>query len=318
MDISLLIREDMDIFDDFKFGSIKELILALPDEQACINFLERIFWNGEPISPFDQGSKVYKCKNNRYKCRNTGKYFNVRNIGIFKNSNVKLQDWIISIWLFTSHKGGVSSMQLQRELNLTQKTTWFILKRLRKCSGFENRHFLSNEVEIDETYIGGKNRNRHANKKVRNAQGRSSKDKVPVLGMIERKGRVVARVVKSTTKEDLMPIITRTINCFDTVYTDEWKSYSGLKLYYDHHIVNHGKKQYVNGKAHTNTIENFWGNLKRGIIGVYRVVSKKHLHYYIDEFVFRHNTRKLTPRQRFIHLITNVKDHSLSYIQLTS
>lgn len=109
-----------------------------------------------------------------------------------------------------------------------------------------------------------------------------------------------------------------TINCFDTVYTDEWKSYKGLKNYFEHHVVNHGKHEYVNGKAHTNNIENFWGNLKRAIIGVYRVVSKKHLQYYVNEFAFRRNTFKVNPTERFFHLISNVSGYVLTYKQLTA
>jgi transposase-like protein len=310
----------MNIIDNFKFKSIRELINVFPDEQTCINFLEAVIWDGNPVSPFDETSKVYKCKDNRYKCRNTGKYFNVRSVGIFKNSNIKLQDWFIAIWLYSSHKGGVSSMQLERELGITQKTAWFILQRLRTCSQFENNHVLSNEIEVDETYIGGKNKNRHSNKKFKYSQGRSAVDKVPVFGMIERKGKVIARVVAATTTEELEPIIMRGVDYIGTtaVYSDEWKAYNELSKLYNHEIVNHGKRQYVDGNAHTNSIENFWGNLKRGIIGVYRVISRKHLQKYVDEFVFRHNTRKLTPRDRFMLLISNIKDCILSYGQLTA
>lgn len=310
----------MNIIDNFKFKSIRELINVFPDEQTCIDFLEGVIWDGNPVSPFDETSKVYKCKDNRYKCRNTGKYFNVRSVGIFKNSNIKLQDWFIAIWLYSSHKGGVSSMQLERELGITQKTAWFILQRLRTCSQFENNHVLSNEIEVDETYIGGKNKNRHSNKKFKYSQGRSAVDKVPVFGMIERKGKVIARVVASTTTEELEPIIMRGVDYIGTtaVYSDEWKAYNELSKLYNHEIVNHGKRQYVDGNAHTNSIENFWGNLKRGIIGVYRVISRKHLQKYVDEFVFRHNTRKLTPRDRFMLLISNIKDCILSYGQLTA
>jgi transposase-like protein len=257
-------------------------------------------------------AKVYKCKGNKYKCKNTGKYFTIKNIGLFKNSNLKLIDWFIAIWLFTSHKGGLSSMQLQRELNVTQKTAWFILKRLRECSKFENKHTLSGEVEIDETYVGGKNKNRHADKKVKRSQGRSFKDKVPVLGMIQRGGKVIAHVVKSVGADQLEPIIFKTIDAFETVYTDEWKAYNNLHEFYNHSIVNHGKKEYVNGNTSTNCIENFWTRVKGAIIGVYRVTSKKHLQLYMNEFVFKHNTRQMSPSERFMHFISNVKGCNLS------
>ena len=306
----------MNIFDDFKFNSIKELIKKFPDEQTCIDYLEKILWNGEPVSPYDKTAKVYKCKNNRYKCSKTKKYFTVKSITIFKNSNISLQDWFITIWFYTSHKCGLSSMQLHRDTEITQKTTWFMLKRLKECSAFENGHTLGNEVEADETYVGGKNRNRHADKKVKHSQGRSHIDKVPVFGMIERGGKVNATVVPSVTNDELQPRILKSVNIFGKLFTDEWGAYNGLDKYYDHSRVNHGGKQYVDGNTHTNTIENFWSNFKRAIIGVYRVVSKQHLQRYVDEFVFRYNTRKMTPRERFIHLISNVKGCCLTYNQL--
>ncbi|WP_409258623.1 IS1595 family transposase [Riemerella anatipestifer] len=304
------------MFNEFKFNSLKALMNTFPDEQSCIVFLEKILWNGNPVSPFDKTAKVYRCSNNRYKCSKTKKTFTVKSVTIFKNSNISLRDWFIGIWLYTSHKCGLSSMQLHRDTELTQKTTWFMLKRLKECSAFENGQGLENEVEVDETYVGGKNKNRHANKKVKHSQGRSYLDKIPVFGMLERGGKVNANVVSNVTNNELQSRILRTVNIFSDLYSDEWGSYNGLDMFYNHSIVNHGNKQYVNGNAHTNTIENFWSNFKRAIIGVYRVVSRQHLQRYVDEFVFRYNTRKMTPRGRFIHLITNIKGCNLTYNQL--
>lgn len=302
---------------DFKFKTTRELIRAFPDEQKCITFLEDILWHGIPVSPFDPTSKVYKCKNNKYRCKNTGKYFNVKTGTFFENTKIKLQDWFLAIWLYSTHKGGLSSMELYRELGVTQKTTWFMLQRIRKCSEFENKSKLDNIVEMDETYVGGKNKNRHASKKIKQSQGRSCKGKVPVFGMIERNGKVVAYVVFSTSSKDLMPFILKTMDSFTTVYTDEWGGYSKLKDFaFDHHFVKHGEGQYVNGDVHTNNIENFWSNLKRGIIGVYRVVSPQYLQLYVNEFVFRHNTRKFEPKERFIHLMNNIQGSHLTHKQL--
>jgi len=192
---------------DFKFDTITELIRTFSDEQKCITFLEDMIWEDTPMSPFDSTSKVYKCKNNNYRCKNTGKYFNIKTGTIFENTKVKLQDWFVTIWLFTTHKGGLSSMELHREIGVTQKTAWFMLQRLRLCSSSENQSVLDDNIEMDETYIGGKNKNRHANKKIKQSQGRSCKGKTPVFGMIERNGKVVARVVRSTTRKELMPVI---------------------------------------------------------------------------------------------------------------
>ncbi|WP_262901650.1 IS1595 family transposase [Edaphocola aurantiacus] len=193
-----------------------------------------------------------------------------------------------------------------------------MLHRIRNCSKFENMHKMKGVVEADETYVGGKNRNRHHDKKYKKVQGRSYKDKVPVFGLIERGGKVMARVVPSVKAEDLQPIICGTVELFSTVYTDEWGAYHGLGLTFDHSIVNHGRKQFENGDAHTNTIENFWGNLKRGIIGVYRVTSRKHLQKYLNEFVFKYNTRKSKPMESLLHLLSNLKGTKKTYRELVN
>lgn len=188
------------------FNSILELMQAFPDEQSCIVHLEDLRWNGYVISPFDSTSKVYKCKNNRYRCAKTGKYFNVKTGTLFDNTKIPLRKWFLAIWLITSHKKGISSVQLAKDIDVTQKTAWFMLQRIRKCFGIENDNHLDNDVEIDETYIGGKNKNRDSCKKVEQSQGRSTKDKIPVVGMVERKGKLNAKQVDnvqalSLTKE---------------------------------------------------------------------------------------------------------------------
>lgn len=173
------------------FNSLIDLFKTFPDEQSCIDHLERLRWNGFVVSPFDPTSKVYKCKGNKYRCKNTGKYFNVKTDTLFDSSKIELRKWFAAIWLVTSHKKGISSLQLSRDIDVTQKTAWFMIQRIRNCFGIEHNDQLGNTVEIDETYMGGKNKNRHADKSVDGLQGRSAKDKTPVLGMVERKGKLV-------------------------------------------------------------------------------------------------------------------------------
>ncbi|HET8572981.1 MAG TPA: IS1595 family transposase [Edaphocola sp.] len=287
------------------FNSIIELINTFPNEQICIEHLEQLRWNGIVVSPFDPTSKVYKCAGNKYRCKNTKKYFNVRTGTLFDNTKVKLQTWFLAIYLITAHKKGISSLQLSRDLNVTQKTAWFMLQRIRNCFGLKDESKLDNEIEIDETFVGGKNKNRHANKKIESSQGRSVKDKTPVLGMIERKGKVIAKIVENTKGETLTPEIINSVKENAKVYTDEWIGYNSLQKIYDHTFVKHNQGEYVNGNIHTNSIENFWSLLKRGIIGIYHFTSKKHLQKYVDEFVFRFNSRTETECVRFNLLLAN-------------
>lgn len=296
------------------FKSILELFEAFPDEQSCIDHLERLRWNGFVVSPFDSLSKIYKCKGNKYRCKNTGKYFNVKTNTLFDNTKVPLRKWFAAIWLVTSHKKGVSSLQLSRDIDVTQKTAWFMLQRIRNCFGIENNNELANTVEMDETYVGGKNKNRHADKKIEHSQGRSVKDKTPVFGMVERGGKLNAKVVPNTNCSTLTKETVKFVKDA-LVYTDEWWGYRSIKQLFHHEIVNHKSKEYVRDNIYTNTIEGFWSLLKRGIIGIYHFTSKQHLQRYVDEFVFRYNTRKQTECARFNLLLQNT-EHRLTYKSL--
>jgi transposase-like protein len=327
-----------------EFKSIFDLLKAFPTEQDCINHLEKIRWNGVIVSPFDETSKVYKCANNKYKCKNTGKYFNVRTNTIFDNTKIPLQKWFLALYVFSSHKKGISSHQLAKDISVTQKSAWFLLHRLRYA--FEHPNFKAvigedNGVEIDETFIGGKNKNRHKDKKVENSQGRSCIDKTPVLGMLERtesitverphkviKGKmvsekvvlkrsvVICQVVANTKQETVKPIINTTITKGASVYTDEWSAYNNLHKNFNHERVNHGAKEFVNGMAYTNNLEGFWSHLKRGIDGIYHWVSKDHLQSYVNEFTLRYNTRSQTTQNRFDLVLSSVAGKRLTYESL--
>lgn len=299
--------------------SLFDLLNSNPSEQDCIKYLEKIIWEGKPpISPFDPTSKVYSCSNNRYRCKNTGKYFNARTGTVFRNSNISLQKWFHALFLFASHKKGISSYQLTKHISITQKSAWFVLHRLRHISDISLfKEMLKDFVEVDETFIGGKNKNRHWDKKVPNSQGRSWKDKVPILGIIERGGNLITQVVPNTQQNTIEPIIKANVEKGSSVYTDEWLAYQDLYKQFNHQIVNHRKKEYVNGKASTNSVESVWACFKRGL-NTYHWVSKKHLPKYVYEFTMRFNTRKYKEQERFDLVLLSSVGKSLSYRELTS
>lgn len=288
------------------FKSVRELLKVFSTEKKCENFLKKVRWGKKVVSPYDETAKVYVCSRNRYRCAKTKKDFNVKTGTMFENTKIELRTWFLAIYIITSHKKGISSLQLATDLQVTQTTAWFILHRIRECFAIDNNSILSNDVEIDETYVGGKNKNRHANKKVKNSQGRSMKDKVAVLGMLERNGKLVVRVVEDVQANTLTEEIRKNVIPTANIYTDEWLGYNEIHKYYNHSIVKHSEKEFVNGDAYTNNIECFWGILKRGIIGIYHFTSKKHLQKYLDEFVFRYNTRHYTTAEKFTTLLSNM------------
>ena len=300
-----------------QFKSIFDLLKAFPTEQSCIDHLEGLRWEGVVVSPFDETSKVYKCAGNKYKCKTTGKYFNVRSNTIFDNTKIPLQKWFLALYVFSSHKKGISSHQLAKDISVTQKSAWFLLHRLRYAFDHPNfKNTVGNIVEIDECGVGGQSHYKHANKKVKNEEGATISGKTTVLGMKERGGNVKAMVVSDRQKETILPIIEANVAPNTTIMTDEYSAYNDLKNNFEHHKVNHSAKQFVNAMAHTNGIENFWSHLKRGIDGIYHSISKEHLQSYVDEFVLRFNTRKFDTQQRFDFVLSAVSDKKLTYKEL--
>ena len=297
------------MIDVNSFNSLFELLEAFPTEQSCIEYLKKVRWGEKVKSPFNPGSKVYVCGNNTYLCKDTGRRFNVKTGTIFENTKMTLRKWFMAVWMVLSNKKGISSLQLARDIKVTQKTAWYVLQRIRICLVCENKGKLHGEVEADETFVGGKNKNRHNDKKVKACQGRSFKDKTPVLGMVERKGKVIGRVIKNTSKEELTPKILEFVDRNAILYTDEWYGYNDINSMYYHYSIDHSKKQYGYGRINTNTIEGFWTLLKRGYVGIYHYMSPKHLQSYVNEFVFRYNTRKISENSRFNLLLCNMNYH---------
>jgi transposase-like protein len=299
------------------FKSLTDLLRAFPTEKDCLLHYEQLRWPNGVVSPFDPTSKVYCYSNGTYRCKNTGKNFTVKTGStIFHNTKIPLQEWFMAIWLISSHKKGISSCQLAKDVGVTQKTAWFMAQRIRESFDTETKHLLNGIVELDETFVGGKNKNRHYDKKVKNSQGRSFKDKTPVLGMLQRGGKLVCRVVENTSKKQLTPHILETIKRTAQLYTDEWSGYNKVGKLYARRIVDHSRHQYVNGDVSTNTIEGFWSILKRGFMGIYHWVSRKHLQKYVNEFVLRYNTRSLSNSERFNLVLANAGNNHITYKQL--
>jgi len=180
-----------------------------PDEQSCIEYYEKQRWGNKVVSPFDPSSKVYKRKDGTYRCSKTGRNFDVKTGTIFARTKLPLRYWFYAMFMFLSHKRGVSSCQLARDLGITQKTAWSMLHKIRECMDCENTGKLNTDVEINETFVGGKNKNRHRDKKVEKSQGRSFKDKVPVFGMYQRGGKLIAKVVCDTKATTLSPLLSQ-------------------------------------------------------------------------------------------------------------
>jgi transposase-like protein len=306
--------------------TLQEAIQYFSDEITCIEYFTakrwpngvKCVWCGHDDVTFLSNRKVWKCKG----CR---KQFSIKVGTIFEDSPIPLTKWFPVTWLIVSAKNGISSYEIHRVLGVTQKTAWFMLQRIRlamQTGSFVKLGGKGGPVEVDETYIGGKARNMHFERKLRMIDGgRGTVGKVAVLGLLQRHGKGKSKVrlttIQNTSREDLQPIIRKNVKAGSEVYTDSHSGYEGLNDEYFHEFVNHAEI-YARGKVHTNGLENFWSLLKLGLRGTYVSVEPFHLFRYLDEQSFRYNNRlEMDDADRFNKLLKKVTGKRVTYSKLT-
>lgn len=287
------------------FNSITNMMESLNTEHKCREYLEELLWSGSPICTncLSQRDNHYKVKQKGefkgiYKCKDCRKYFNIKIGTMFENSAIPLKKWFYAIYVFTSHKKGISSHQLAKDIEVTQKTAWFILSRIRNSFRSEKVSGFDGVTQVDETFVGGKNQKKSWQKRVEKTQGRSTKTKTVVFGLLSNE-KVSTEIVPNTKGKTLTTVIKNMVKEGSIVVSDGWRGYSQVHKNYEHKSIPHNKGQYVKDNYHTNSIEGFWSLLKRGILGIYHSVSPKHLQKYCDEFAFRYNMRDETEGFKF-------------------
>lgn len=332
-----------------EFSNLIDLVTTYNTEEKCSLYIAQKRWGDKPVCPHcGNDEKVYCFKGGIYfKCAACLKKFTVRVGTIFEDSKIPLTKWFAAIYMIACRSKSVSSVQLAKDLKITQKSAWHVLHRLRY--GMSNPDYkkpLENICEADESYLGGEEKNRHESKRNPDGMGgnigRSQNDKAAVFGVVERNqyelvsrdhkiikdkrvnekvvlksSTVIAKHVPNTKKDVLQPIIIANVKEFSRVITDEWYAYNGLdKQSYMHATIKHALKQYVVGDIHTNTIENFWSVLKRNIFGIYHFTSRKHLQAYLEEVAHRFNNRAMLPYQKFDLLLKQSDIGPLMYKDL--
>jgi transposase-like protein len=288
------------------------------DNNRCIDFLSELRWGLKPNCIYCRCETIYKLKSIKgyFKCKSCQRSYSVVKGTIFEKSSIPLQKWFLAIYLLSSTKKGISSIQLSRYLDITQKSAWFVLQRIRYSFATKSFNKVLGAIQCDESYIGGKNKNRSLSKKIANSQGRSLKDKTPIFGMLETGGSVYVEVIPDAKGKTVKSIIEKRVEPGSIIISDEWKAYLNMPLKFHHVVLNHSKEEYARGGFHNNSIEGFWSLLKRGIYGIYHQVSPKHLGKYCDEFSYRYNTRRLSDSERF-RRSSKALDGRLMYKDLT-
>jgi transposase-like protein/IS1 family transposase len=272
---------------------------AFPTEEACDAFLVAHRWPDGVYCPRCGGAHVYPLQTMKYKwecpdCREGGAYRFSHLVGtIFENTNIDLRDWFRVIHLMLTSKKGISARQVHRYMGFgSYKTAWYMCHRIRAALVDREFQKLIGVVEVDETFIGGKNRNRHRSKRGDGSGGGEGSGKTPIAGAVSRKGNVVARVIEDVTTRTLATFVRETVSTeVSLLCTDAYAAYRDMHKLYPHGVINHEMGQYVVGAVHTNTIEGFWSLVKRGVVGTFHKVSRKYLPLYVAEFQFRYNHR---------------------------
>ncbi|MBV9759821.1 MAG: IS1595 family transposase [Acidobacteriaceae bacterium] len=299
--------------------SLQEAVLYFADPANCRKFLVARRWPDGVTCPTCGSAKVvFSEKHNRWQCgsHHVKRQFTSKTGTIFEDSPIGLDKWLIAMWLIVNCKNGVSSYEIQRALGITQKTAWFLDHRIRMALHSGTIEKLSGEVEVDESFIGGKARNMHAARRARKITGTGGKDKTIVMGMMERGGNVRTIVIDNRRKHEVQKQVREHVEAGSAIFSDELKSYEGLQADYQHAVINHAV-EYVNGNVHTNNCENFWSLLKRGLHGTYVSVEPFHLFRYLDEQAYRFNNRKMNDAERFDLAVRQVVGKRLTWDQLT-
>jgi transposase-like protein len=303
--------------------TLQEAVIYFSDPQRAFDFAVNLRWpDGKVVCPRCGKAKHSFIKTRRiWFCYDCKKQFTVKVKTVFEDSAIPLDKWMIAVWMLVACKNGISSYELGKTIGVTQRTAWFMLQRIRKAlqDGFFGSKIgggPNREVEVDETFIGGKARNMHKHRKAQ-LTGRIDDDKAVVVGFMERCGRVRTQIVEKRRKVNMQPLVREQVETGATVYTDALKSYIGLDSDYDHAVIDHAV-EYVNGRVHTNTLENFWSLVKRGLHGTYVSVEPFHLFRYLDEQMFRFNNRKnMNDSQRFALAMSQIGGKRLTYSELT-
>jgi transposase-like protein len=300
--------------------TLQEAIIYFADPDNCLAYLVPKRWPKGVTCPtcgskdvrFMASRRIWQCRTNHPK-----RQFSVKVGTVFEDSPLGLDKWLPAVWLLTNCKNGVSSCELARDLNVTQKTAWFMLHRIRLAMQDETGGMLGGEVEVDETYIGGKARNMHVSKRRNIITGTGGVGKVAVMGLLQRRGRVRTKVVPNVRKRQLQPIVQEHVLPGSKVFTDALQSYNGLERDYIHQVIDHAEA-YAKENVHTNGLENYWSLLKRTVRGTYVSVEPFHLFRYLDEQAFRFNNRQeLSDRDRFDLAMSQILGKRLTYSALT-
>jgi len=299
---------------------IAELPAACSNEKAAVEFMEAQRWGDHPACPRCGDLDVYEMKdaktgerqaNFRWRCHGCKEQFTVRIGTVFEDSRIELRHWCFAFWRSATSKKGISALEIHRQTGLSYKSSLFMLHRIRFAMDEQDIEPLKGDVEVDEVYLGPKPRYYHKTYTTKVTKT------TPGMGLLERGGRIKPKILADVTSANLKRVIRENVDKSARIITDEWSGYRGIGKEFagGHETVSHSRKEYVRGEIHTNSIEGFFGMLRRGLHGIYHSVSRKHLHRYLSEFEFRHNHRELDDGQRTVAAIRAANNKRLTYAQ---